>query len=71
MNFLLKTFYVLTIIIGGWIYIIVNGKPVPVPDGCIVCGPNLIKILSVILVAIGLASIVIMPRAIKEYRNLK
>ncbi|SEW43440.1 hypothetical protein SAMN05421841_3070 [Chryseobacterium wanjuense] len=69
MKTLLKVFIVVIIIIGGVLIIIVGKKPFPEPE-CLVCGPNLVRILGIAEVILGLGALVIQGNLIEKQRNL-
>ncbi len=69
MKTLLKVFIVVIIIIGGVLIIIVGKKPFPEPE-CIVCEPNLVRILGIAEVILGLGALVIQGNLIEKQRNL-
>ena len=69
MKTLLKVFIVVIIIIGGVLIIIVGKKPFPEPE-CLVCGPNLVRILGIAEVILGLGALVIQGNVMEKQRNL-
>ncbi|WP_449400083.1 hypothetical protein [Chryseobacterium wanjuense] len=69
MKTLLKVFIVVIIIIGGVLIIIVGKKPFLEPE-CLVCGPNLVRILGIAEVILGLGALVIQGNLVEKQRNL-
>jgi hypothetical protein len=69
MKTLLKIFIVVIIIIGGVIIIVVGKKPFPEPE-CLVCGPNLVRILGIAEVILGLGALVIQGNLLEKQRNI-
>ncbi|MCJ7933959.1 MAG: hypothetical protein MUW56_10070 [Chryseobacterium sp.] len=68
MKALLKAIIVIIIIIGGVIIIIVGKKPFPEPE-CIVCGPNLVRILGIAEVVLGLGALAIQGNLTEKQRT--
>lgn len=69
MKTLLKAIIVIIIIIGGVLIIVVGKKPIPEPE-CIVCGPNLVRLLGIAEIILGLGALVIQGNLIEKQRNL-
>ncbi|KMQ69737.1 hypothetical protein ACM39_01420 [Chryseobacterium sp. FH2] len=69
MKTLLRAIIVIIIIIGGVIIIVVGKKPVPEPE-CLVCGPNLVRMLGIAEIILGLGALVIQGNLIEKQRNL-
>ncbi|ALR32139.1 hypothetical protein ATE47_17150 [Chryseobacterium sp. IHB B 17019] len=69
MKALLRIFIVVIIIIGGVLIIVVGKKPFPEPE-CIVCGPNLVRILGIAEVILGLGALVIQGNLMEKQRNI-
>ncbi|SEN01929.1 hypothetical protein [Chryseobacterium taichungense] len=69
MKALLRAFIVVIIIIGGVLIIVAGKKPFPEPE-CLVCGPNLVRILGIAEVIIGLGALVIQGNLIQKQRTL-
>ncbi|MDR6405049.1 MULTISPECIES: hypothetical protein [Chryseobacterium] len=69
MKALLRIFIVVIIIIGGVLIIVVGKKPFPEPE-CIVCGPNLVRILGIAEIILGLGALVIQGNLMEKQRNI-
>jgi hypothetical protein len=69
MKSVLRVFIVLIIIIGGVLIIVAGKKPFPEPQ-CLVCGPNLMRILGIAEIILGLGALVIQGNLIEKQRNL-
>lgn len=68
MKTVLKALIVVIIIIGG-VLIFVAGRPFPESE-CLVCGPNLVRILGIAEVLMGLGALVIQGNLIQKQRSL-
>ena len=69
MKVVLRVFIVIIIIIGGVLIIVAGKKPFPEPE-CLVCGPNLVRILGIAEVILGLGAFVIQGNLIEKQRTL-
>lgn len=69
MKTVLKALIVVIIIIGGVLIFVAGKRPFPEPE-CLVCGPNLVRILGIAEVLMGLGALVIQGNLIQKQRSL-